>query len=92
MRTIYLDDDYMCHLEDDGKRTEIQTDIFDGMVDGAIPFFRYIPDGVEWTDKAGRVFHGLFVQATDSDAIDNAIQRALIADMTEALHILGVTI
>lgn len=80
----------MCHLEDAQGRTEVQTDVFDGIVDGAIPYYRYIPQGEEWTDSKGRVFHGLFIQATDSNAIDRITQAAYIADMQNALAILGV--
>lgn len=91
MRTIYIDDDYMCHLEDAQGRTEVETDVFDGAVDAAIPFYRYIPDGEEWTDSKGRVLHGLFIQATDPEAINRVTQQAYISDMQTALAILGVT-
>lgn len=91
MKTIYLDSDYMCHLEDAQGRTPIETDVFDGTVDGAIPYYRYIPQGEEWTNpKSGAVLHGLFIQATDSNAIDRIIQQAFFADMQNALSILGV--
>ena len=70
---------------------EIQTDIFDDTVDDAIPYYRYIPDGHEWQDKKGRVFHGIFIQATDSATIDKIIREAYIFDLENALAILGVT-
>lgn len=91
MKTFYIDSDYMCHLESAPGRREVQTDAFDGVVDGAIPYYRYIPEGEEWTDKKGRVIHGVFIQATDSNAIDRATQQAYISDMQNALAILGVT-
>lgn len=91
MKTIYLDSNFMCHLENDQGRTAVETDAFDGLVDEAIPYYRYIPEGEEWTDKKGRVIHGVFVQATDSNAIDRATQQAYISDMQNALAILGVT-
>lgn len=90
MKTIYLDSDYMCHLENAQGRTEVETDVFDGIVDEAIPYYRYIPQDEEWTDSKGRVLHGLFIQATDSNAIDRITQQAYIADMQNALSILGV--
>ena len=43
MKTIYIDSDYMCHLENAQGRTPIETDAFDGIVDAAIPYYRYIP-------------------------------------------------
>lgn len=91
MKTIYLDKDYMCHLTNNGTMQEVETNIFDGTANGAIPFYRYIPADTEWVDAKGTVFHGLFIQATDSNAIDRAIRQALIDDMQAALDILGVT-
>lgn len=91
MKTIYLDSEYMCHLTDSGSMIEIQTDVFDETADVAIPYYRYIPENTKWVDERGRVFYGLFVQATDSDEIDRATKDALIADMRTALDILGVT-
>ena len=90
MKTIYIDSNFMCHLENAQGRTPIETDVFDGTVDGAIPYYRYIPQGEEWTDSKGRVLHGLFIQATDSNAIDRITQAAYIADMQNALALLGV--
>lgn len=91
MKTIYIDSDFMCHLENAEGRTPIGTDVFDGIVDAAIPYYRYIPQGEEWADpKTGRVLHGLFIQATDTNAIDLIIQQAFFADMQNALSILGV--
>lgn len=91
MKTIYLDCDYMCHLENADGRTEVQTDVFDGVVDGAIPYYRYIPDGAEWANGKGRVFHGLFIQATDSKMIDRITTQSIIGDMQSALAVLGVS-
>lgn len=91
MRTIYIDSGYMCHLENGEGRTEVQTDVFDGVVNDAIPYYRYIPQGKSYTDKKGRTLHGLFIQATDSAMIDRITQTAIMTDMQNALSILGVT-
>ena len=90
MKTIYLDTDFMCHLSNDGTMVEIQTDVFDSIADDAISYYRYIPQGEEWTDSKGRVLHGLFIQATNSKKIERIIQQAYILDMQNALAILGV--
>ena len=91
MKTIYIDSDYMCHLENADGRTEVQTDVFDSVVDEAIPYYRYIPDGVEWTNGKGRVFHGLFIQVTNSNMIDRITTQSIIGDMQSALAVLGVS-
>ena len=33
MRTVYVDNEYKCHLIDDGTMTAIETDFFDGSCD-----------------------------------------------------------
>lgn len=92
MKTIYLDADFMCHLENAEGRTEVQTDAFDGVVDRAIQYYRYIPQGEEWTDpRKGKVYHGIFIQATDSAKIDRCQVQAQLEDMKNALAILGVS-
>ena len=90
MKTIYLDSEYMCHLENAEGRIEIQTDVFDSIDDNAIPYYRYIPQDKTWVDSRGRTYHGVFIQATDSEAIDRIMQAALLNDMQNALAILGV--
>ena len=96
MKIIFLDTDYMCHITDDGTRPEIQTDYFDNLCNNAIELMRFVPEGATWTRPDGRVIHGEFIQATDSAKID-AYQRqwmedqAQMADMQNALEILGVT-
>lgn len=91
MKTIYIDSEYMCHLENADGRTEVQTDVFDGVVDTVIPYYRYIPQGEEYINSKGRAIHGLFIQATDSEAIDRITRQAIISDMQNALAVLGVT-
>ena len=91
MKTIYIDSEYMCHLENADGRIQVQTDVLDEVVDGAIPYYRYIPDGAEWINDKGRVFHGLFVQATDSKMIDQITMRSAIKNVRLALTVLGVT-
>ena len=91
MKAIYLDKDFMCHLENEEGRTQVETDVLDGVYDAAIPYYRFIPQGAEWTDSKGRVFHGLFIQAVDSAAVDRITQQLYIADMQNALALLGVT-
>ena len=90
MKTIYVDSEFMCYLENAQGRTAVQTDVFDGVADSAIPFYRYIPQGESYKDKKGRTLHGLFIQAIDSEAIDSITKSAIMADMQNALSILGV--
>lgn len=90
MKTIYINSDYMCYLKNADGRIEVQTDAFDEIVDGAIPYYRYIPDGAEWTNNKGQVFHGPFIQATDSKMIDRTTTQSILEDVRLALAVLGV--
>ncbi len=91
MKTVYIDSDFMCHTTNDGTRREIQTDYFDSLCGKAIELMRFVPIGETWTRPDGRIIYGEFVQATDSDKIDEYQLQARIEDMENALALLGVT-
>lgn len=58
MKTIYLDSDFKCHLTDDGTMTAVETDVFDMMCDEMVEFYRFVPEGEEWTNADGEAFSG----------------------------------
>lgn len=91
MKTIYIDENFMCHVSNDGTMTEVQTDYFDNLCDNAIELMRFVPKGKNWTRADGRAIQGEFVQATDSAKINEFQIQAQIEDMKNALAILGVT-
>lgn len=89
MKTIYLDSDYMCHLESGEGRREVKTDIFDEIIDAVIPFYRFIPQGEEWTNpKTKVVLHGQFIQITDSNKVDKIQESVYMAQLQEILDVL----
>ena len=55
---IYIDNDYKCHVSNNGTLTAIETDAFDGKCDAFIEGFRFVPSGESWTRSDGVVFHG----------------------------------
>ena len=55
---IYLDNDNICHMTDDGTMRRIETDAFDGKCAEFIEGHRLIPYGETWTRADGEVFHG----------------------------------
>lgn len=59
--TIYLDSDFVCHLENADGRQAVETDVFDGKEKAFIEGYRFIPEGQTWTRADGAVFHGLMV-------------------------------
>lgn len=58
MRTIFLDNEFKCHITDDGTMTPVSTDFFDGKCDKFVEGFRMIPAGQSWERADGRVFQG----------------------------------
>lgn len=66
MKTIYLDSDFRCHLENDGTMTVVQTDTFDGKADAYIEGYRYVPEGQIWTRSDGVTFQGLMVSPAEN--------------------------
>lgn len=58
MKTIYLDSDFRCHLDDAADRTELQTEWFDNKCDAFIEGCRLVPEGEAWTRSDGEVFTG----------------------------------
>lgn len=55
---VYINDDYKCHVSDDGTMTHVETDFFDGKCDTYIEGYRFVPSGCTWTRSDGEVFHG----------------------------------
>ena len=56
--TIYIDNDYKCHLSDDSTRRAFDVPFFDGKCTEFIEGYRYVPSGETWTRADGEVFRG----------------------------------
>ena len=73
MKTIYLDADFKCYLENDGTRMAVETDAFDGKCDEFILGYQYVPKGYTWTRDDGEAFTGEMVSPfTDFQPLDEA--------------------
>ena len=55
---IYLDNEYKCHLENDGTRMEVESDFFNNKCQAFIEGYRYVPAGHVWTRNDGVKFSG----------------------------------
>lgn len=97
MRTIYLDTDFKCHLENDGTMTAVETNFFDGKCKTFIEGYRYVPAGEVWTHEDGMEFPGEMVSPWREYALLSEFQAqyeellAEQADMQAALAVLEVT-
>ena len=56
--TIYIDNDYKCHVFAAEGRRAIETDAFNGKCAEWIESFRFVPAGETWTREDGEVFNG----------------------------------
>ena len=59
--TIYIDNDFKCHVYPGDGLTSVETDAFDGKCRQYIEGYRFVPAGETWTREDGQVFHGEMV-------------------------------
>ena len=59
--TIYIDNDYKCHVSAAEGRRAIETDAFNGKCPEWIESYRFVPEGETWTREDGEVFKGEMV-------------------------------
>ena len=96
MKTIYIDSDFKCHLTDDGTRTAVETDYFDGICDAMLEGYRFVPAGHSWTREDGVVFAGEMIAPwkpwQELDKAQREYERELLAEYAKALETVGVTL
>lgn len=92
--TVYIDNDYKCHIADTGNMVAVETDAFDGKCDTYIEGYRYVPTGDTWTRHDGVEFTGEMISPwKDWNELDNAQREyergkiaeynALVAELSE---------
>ena len=95
MKTIYLDEDFICHAEYAEGRTSVETTVLDYVCDTALPFYRYVPPGKRWVKPNGMMVKGEFTQCLDSAEADKLQTQYMLAEYEAALSAietaLGVT-
>lgn len=96
MKTIYIDSDFKCHVTNDGTMTAVETDFFDNKCDAFIEGYRFLPDGESWTREDGEIFHGEMVAPwkdhSELDAAQREHESQILAECTEALKVVGVSL
>lgn len=84
--TIYIDDNYKCHIKDDGTMTEIQTHFFDGKCDKFIEGYRFVPAGESWIREDGTVFAGEMITSWKSYIELDVAQREYEREQFKAVR------
>ena len=87
--TIYIDNDYKCHVADDGTMTAVETNAFDGKCAEYIEGYRLVPAGETWTRDDGALFSGEMIAPwkpwNELDAAQRECERQQIAQYESAL-------
>ena len=97
---IYIDNDYKCHISNDGTMREFDVPDFDGKCAEFIEGMRLVPLGETWEREDGEVFGGEMISPwKDFDKLEKAQLeyelaqlKAELADADAALAELGVSI
>lgn len=88
MKTIYLDEEFRCHLSNDGTMTAVETEVFDEKCDTYIEGYRLVPEGETWVRADGEVFYGRMISPWKPfEELDQA-QRKYERELAEAARIL----
>lgn len=78
--TIYIGNDYRCHVSNDGTMREFDVPFFDGKCAAFIEGYRYVPSGERWTRGDGQTFKGEMIAPcrdySQISEIQSAVDRA----------------
>ena len=55
---VYIDNEYKCHVSDDGTHRAFDVQFFDGKCTEFIEGYRYVPSGERWVKPNGEFFRG----------------------------------
>ena len=94
---IYLDNEYKCHISNDGTMREFDVPFFDGKCPEFIAGYRYVPEGERWVKPNGVFFRGEMITPwKDSRELEKAQREYELAQYEAALSAieiaLGVTV
>lgn len=88
--TIYIDNDYKCHLSDDGTRRAFDVPFFDGKCVEFVEGYLYIPSGESWTRADGEIFKGEMIAPRRDYSGIAAIQSAVDRTQAQADEEIGI--
>ena len=88
--TIFIDNDYKCHVTDDGTRRAVETDFVTGRCTEFIEGYRFVPSGETWTRPDGQTFTGEMIAPRLDYSGIAAIQAAVDRTQAKADEEIGV--
>ena len=81
---VYLDEDFKCHLTNDGTMIEYETKFFDNKCDAFIEGYRLVPAGEVWIREDGEEFKGEMIAPWRNYSILAELQEQYEKILTEA--------
>lgn len=72
---IYIDSNYICHVEAAAGRRAYETSFFDGKPPAYIEQTRLVPLGESWTAPDGTVVQGFYAGPWQDSRVRDAAQR-----------------
>lgn len=101
MKTIYIDAEFKCHIENDGTFREVilsenARNFFANKCTTFIEGYRLKPDGETWVREDGEIFSGSEMISpwkpyNELDAAQREYEKQLLSDYESALGIIGLT-
>ena len=81
---IYIDNEYKCHVSNDGNMREFDLPFFDGKCAAFIEGYRYVPSGERWTRGDGQTFTGEMIAPCRDYSQISEIQSAVDRVQTQS--------
>lgn len=89
MKTIYIDNDFKCHVTNDGTMMAVENDFFNYKCDTFIEGYRFVPEGESWMRENGVVFYGEMVSPwkdyAELDEAQRNYERQILVELESAL-------
>ena len=85
---IYIDENFKCHVKNDGTMIAVKTDFFDSKCQTFIEGYRYVPAGESWMRDDGTVFAGEMVSPWKPFSELKQAQREYERELAQAALIL----
>ena len=88
--TIFIDNDYRCHTQNDGTMRPFDVSFFDGKTTYFIESYRYVPAGEKWINPKGIIFRGEMVSPWRDYSKAAIAQDGYDEGVGESAEIIGI--
>lgn len=89
MRTVYIDNYFVCHATPAEGRRAVETERFDHIPDAMWPYYFFVPSGEVKVNEDGQAIKGEFIQCFDTKNADAAYFSSEIEKQREVMDKAG---